>query len=265
VTGLSQLQSRFMQYLRYADDAIVADIDASSGHERERRLSIYYNAYRIRLIGSIETDHPVLGVYLGDYRFEQMARSYIAAHPSTQTSLRHFCDQLPGFLGKQEPFKEISILSQLAMFERLLLEVFDAADATVDNIDTLSTLTAEQWPDLTLRIHPSVRLHVTQWNDVEIWRAIKAEQDPPVASQGDNRAWLLWRNREQLTEFRSLAMDEYTMLCGALNGANFSTLCEAQLEWHKDTAVAERAFSLLRSWFEAGIIASDSSLASSTS
>jgi hypothetical protein len=50
-----------------------------------------------------------------------------------------------------------------------------------------------------------------KWNEVEIWRAIKAQQTPPDAVLGDKRAWLLWRNQKRLTEFRSVPMDEYTL------------------------------------------------------
>jgi hypothetical protein len=257
MTRLDELQSRFMNYLLQADKQIVTDISTADGEGPERRLSIYYNAYRMRLFGSIEIDHPVLGLYLGDQGFEKMAQAYIASHPSNQTSLRHFCDQLPEFLGASTPFREIGILKPLAKFERLLMEVFDAADAQVETLEKLTSMPADHWPVLTLQFHPAVRLLVTQWNEVEIWRAIKAQQAPPDAIQGDKRAWLLWRNQKRLTEFRSLPMDEYTMLSKALDGESFAALCETLLEWHSDSSVAERAWFLLRNWIEAGLIISN--------
>ena len=230
MTELAGLQERFLAYVQHANEDIVSDIHASSDEERLRRLSIYYNAYRIRLRGSIEVDHPTLGIYLGDDGFEQMATAYIDSHPSEQTSLRHFCDHLPEFLRHNEPFSAVGILSHLAAFERLLMDVFDAADSNSVNFDVLSALPAERWPAITLELHPSVRFYVTSWNSVEIWRAIKSGQQPPTAAESDNRAWLVWRNHDRLTEFRSLTVAEYTALLEAQNGRSLQRF--VSLRWN---------------------------------
>ena len=205
MAGLPDLQQRFLNYLLQADDAIADDVVGGTAEDRARRLSIYFNAYRIRLRGSIEVDHPVLGVYLGDDGFETMASAYIAKHPSSNTSLRHFCDALPEFLRTEPPFSDIPILGEIARFERALMDVFDAADADVANLDSLSETPAEAWPEMTFQLHPSTRWFLTDWNCVEIWQAIKTEQTPPDAIAGDKRAWLLWRNTERLSEFRACA------------------------------------------------------------
>ncbi len=245
-----------MAYVQRANESIVDDIDATSDEHRARRLSIYYNAYRIRLRGSIEVDHPALGVYLGDDGFETLAAAYIDTHPSDQTSLRHFCDHLPDFLRHNKPFSDFGVLSQLAEFERLLMDVFDAADSDAQPMDNLTSIPATQWPSIKLLFHPSVRLYVSSWNSVEIWRAIKANQKPPEALQSENQAWLVWRNFDRLTEFRSLAADEYAALSNALDGVAFAGICESQLEWSAETIVAQNVLDMLRMWFTAGIVIS---------
>lgn len=258
MADLGALQRKFVDYLRHADMTIADDIVGGTSEERARRLSIYYNAYRIRLRASIETDHPVLGVYLGDDGFERMAAAFIDQHPSCETSLRHFCDALPDFLRLQAPFSGIGMLAELARFERLLMEAFDAADADQAGDDFLSSLPAEQWPGLVLQLHPSVHSYVSSWNSVDIWRAIKAERTPPDAQQGEKSAWLLWRNRELLTEFRSLSVDEYSMLVSVLNGECFAQVCESMLEWHREDQAAARVLSILRDWIGSGLIVTQS-------
>ena len=62
------------------------------------RLGIYKNAYQVRLQETIDTDHTVLGQYLGDDLYQLMMNDYITQHPSHQFSLRHFSDELPNFL-----------------------------------------------------------------------------------------------------------------------------------------------------------------------
>lgn len=97
MSDLRALQGRFVNYLRFADTAIAADVAAATSDECARRLSIYHNAYRIRLRGSIETDHPVLGIYLGDDGFEKMAAAFIHDNPSHVTSLRNFATRFRSF------------------------------------------------------------------------------------------------------------------------------------------------------------------------
>lgn len=259
--GLQTLQERFLNYVRFADTSIETDISGDTAEERSRRLSIYYNAYRIRLRDCIETDHPVLGIYLGDDWFEKVAAAYIDACPSTHTSLRFFCDSLPEFLRTNQPFAMKPELSQLADFERLLMNVFDAAGASRWPDEHLATIQADDWPGLTIRFHPSVHCFVTDWNVVEIWQAIKADRTPPKATKDVKQGWLLWRNQERLTEFRSLPMDEYTMLENARIGAKFSAVCEVLLEWHSEEDAAPRALAILRRWVADGLIIAENECA----
>lgn len=251
---LRNLQERFLSYLRYADSAVEADVSGDSVEERSRRLSIYYNAYRIRLRDCIETDHPVLGIYLGDEWFEQLAAAYIDARPSTNTSLRNFCDQLPDFLRNEQPFATKCELSSLAEFERLLMDVFDAPGASRWSDEHLTAICPQDWPGLTIGFHPSVCCFVTDWNVVEIWQAVKADRTPPKAREGAEQAWLLWRNQAKLTEFRSLPMDEYAMLQSARIGSEFSTVCASLLASHSEEDAAPRALTILRRWVADGLV-----------
>ena len=220
----------------------------------ERRIAIYADAYRIQLRECIEVDHPVLGQYLGNALFDQMVEGYIRAFPSTFSSLRHFADNLPRFLGQQLPFKDCPVLSDIARFERLLLFVFDAAESERANIADLQTIPTQKWPEMTIQLHPSVQLFPTQWNAVERWQAIKQKQTPPAAIEGKENVWLLWRNSEQLTEFRSLGDSEYSMIMGVLSGDTFSTLCESMVYFIPEQKVSEQTVEYLLTWIQFGII-----------
>lgn len=254
MSDLRELQRNFLAYLQMASSEIEPDIAGGSLEERRRRLSIYYNAYRIRLRGSIETDHPVLGRYLGDDLFEQLASAYIEAHPSAQTSLRYFCDQLPGYLARERPFADIPVLSDIAAFERLLMDAFDAEDGRAIGREVLSELPPERWPGLVFQFHRSLRLFTSTWNTVEIWQAIKTERDPPQAQQGELCTWLVWRNRERLTEFRSLPSGELEILNSAFGGASFSSLCELLLKDCAESEVATKALHYLQLWIDQGLL-----------
>ena len=251
---LAELQQRFLDYLLHADNSIEGDISGRNGTERQRRLSIYYNAYRVRLRGSIETDHPMLGLYLGDRWFDELVDGYIAAHPSSVTSLRYFCDSLPDYLATARPFAERGELAELARFERLLMAAFDAADAARASAECLQSIQPGDWPTLVVPLHPSVRFFHPRWNVVEIWRALKNGERPPLPVEGSGSGWIVWRDRNRVTAFRSLEPDEEALLDLARRGARFSTLCERLLDWRCEIDVAPRALKLLQGWIDQGIV-----------
>ncbi len=254
MTALASLQRQFLDYVQTANPAFEGEIAGASEAERGRRLSIYYNAYRVRLRGSIETDHPVLGRYLGDEWFEEMVTGYIGAFPSAQTSLRHFCDALPAFLGETAPFADNPVLADLAAFEYELMDAFDAADGVRPGDDFLASIPPADWPGLGFSFHPSARYFITSWNTVEIWQAIKADLVPPAATQGAEKPWLVWRSPSRLTEFRCLGKDEYAVLQCAQAGGNFASICEVLLAYHSEADVASRALLLLQAWVDQGLI-----------
>ena len=250
---LSTLQHEFMHHLLDKDSTIAKNVTEQGNVPVTTRLGIYANAYKVRLKGSIENDHEVLGIYLGDEMFDLMTAGYIASKPSHYTSLRDFCQHLPEYLRTTKPFSNTPVIAEIADFERLLLIAFDAGNAKRASIKDLTSLPQEQWPDLKLCFHPSMQIYETQWNSVPSWQALKAEKIPPQQEKL-NAQWLIWRNRDRITEFRSLAKDENAMLSGFLRGNNFAQICELLLEYHAEEEVAASAINYLTSWLKIGIV-----------
>ena len=244
-----------MDFLLGHDDGIAEHIVDQGSVTSDTRLGIYRNAYQVRLKGTLETDHELLGLYLGDDLFEQMAAGYTAQHPSRYRSLRQFSDHLPQYLEQHAPFSEHPVLACLARFERLLLAAFDATDGPRLTQTTLQQLPPEHWPEMALRFHPSVQFFQAEWNAVAIWQALKVEKTPPPAEQLEAPAsWLVWRNQERLTEFRFLPEDELHLLTAMLAGANFAELCEQLLNYHTEEQVGQVAVGYLLSWIQQGLL-----------
>ncbi|WOH39248.1 DNA-binding domain-containing protein [Thalassotalea fonticola] len=250
---LKELQNNMMNYLLNDDNRICADIVRQGKVSNKTRLNIYKNAYSARLKEVIDNDHQILGFYLGDELFEQMVSGYIQNHPSSYRSLRHFADQLPNFLATQLPFKQHPILSELAHFERLLLVAFDAADATRMTFDTLHSIAPQDWPELMFKFHPSVQIAHFSWNSIESWQALKQEHSPKAATPQQS-TWLLWRNNERLTEFRSLSEEEFTLMSMILSGKNFSMMCDQLLTYSSNNDASELALHYLSTWVEQGLL-----------
>jgi len=254
MSRLAELQQGFLGFLLGQDTDFVDHVVDQGEVSAQTRADIYRNGYRLRLQDAIDTDHEILGRYLGDALFDRMVDGYIDQYPSRYTTLRLFAERLPEFLRDNAPFADHPVLAELASFERMLLFAFDAPEAERAAPDTLSALPAQRWPSMRIRFHPSTQCFPVHWNSVEIWQALKGGTEPPAAIAQQPRQWLLWRNEERVTEFRALDMAEHAVLRTALGGKDFACLCEQLLEWYAPGNVSQVALQLLQTWLRQGIV-----------
>jgi len=255
---LKKLQDDFMQYLldpnQNTGEQFHAWVDEQSGLPAAKRMQIYANGYVIRLRETIDTDHELLGLYLGDDLFDKMVEGYVRGHPSTYRSLRQFADALPEYLATDEFFSQYPQISELAAFERRLISAFDAADSEQATFAELQAVPPEHWPGICFRFHASVQVFRCHTNAVESWQALKQKQTPPEAEVGEIRTWLIWRGHERLTEFMSISPSQNALLMGFLQGKNFAEQCEAMLEWFSEDDAPMQVLQALQAWFQMGII-----------
>ncbi|WP_144210594.1 HvfC/BufC N-terminal domain-containing protein [Shewanella donghaensis] len=262
MSRLAEIQQQFMHYLLAADndksdsEELTHQISQQQGLSAKHRLQIYANAYRIRLTETMETDHQILGLYLGDDLFDKMAKEYTQAFPSKAKSLRQFCDNLPSFLASDSFFSAHPILADLARFERRLLNAFDAAEAPRADYSELQNIPPQQWPDICLRFHPSVQLFKCKSNAVESWQALKGDEQPKAPDYQIERYWLLWRNQQRLTQFESLHQSQFALINGFIEGHNFAQQCELMLNWYEADLAPMKVLQTLQDWFAKGIIRS---------
>jgi hypothetical protein len=254
VIVLDTLERRFIAHVR-GGETFPSDWCAQGLVDSGLGLAIYANAYHSRLREALLNDHPVLSSYLGDELWSRLCRGYIDAHPSRVRSLRHFGASLPDWLAGHAPFSGHPEVSELAAWERILLDVFDAGDAARMDWSAMQSLDAAMWPDLRLRFHPSLRWMPTSRNTVEVWRALKDGGEPPIVSAAAPSDWLLWRDAERITRFRPLASAERIALqvCH-LQGDDFSRLCETLAQDRPCDEVPGMAIALLRRWFDDGLV-----------
>ena len=112
--SLLQIQQEFIALLKSGDRDIENRVIEQGQLSNAQRIDIYSSGYRLRLRGVIDSDHEILGLYLGDDLFDQMVNGYIDSKPSKHPSLRFFADQLPEYLKSTSPFQEHAILAEIA-------------------------------------------------------------------------------------------------------------------------------------------------------
>jgi hypothetical protein len=221
------------------------------------RLAIYRNAYQVRLIDALHETYPVVHGLLGDEAWVELGQAFVAAHPSVFRSIRWYGRELPEFLAAS--YSEAPILSEVALLEWTLTEVFDATDASSLPRSALSAVMPSAWGALRFEFHPSLRRLALSWNTAAVWKAMSQDETPPRPEVAPApMPWLLWRQNLQ-NYFRSMNAVEAAALDAALRGCNFGQLCDDLGALLQPQEIPAAAASLLGAWADSGIIVKVSS------
>lgn len=246
MSHLDQLQDAFQAYL--VGDAATESFtpyvvdDAKVG--AHQRVSIYYNAYRLRIVEALTTSYPNLRALLGDDLFEKHALSYIDAFPSRYRNMRWVGDKMSAHLSLVLP--EHPVAAEMAAFEWALTLAFDAEDAPVLNLTDLAEIPPEDWAELRFKFHPSMHILPLQYNVIEVWQALSAEESPPSVVEV-NMPCLVWRQSFD-SYFRSLEADEHQAIQQIIEGATFAELCEDLQRTFSEEEATLKAAQYLSGW-----------------
>lgn len=124
------MQSCLMTVDPPEDHAVIRRIRPSFTMSAGERLDIYRGMYELRLIEALQTDYPGLLWYLGQERFDEVARLYVRHCPSQSYTLNRLGDRLPEFLLQVEGLKRAAFFYDLARFELAETVVFDEEAST---------------------------------------------------------------------------------------------------------------------------------------
>jgi hypothetical protein len=250
MSRLATLQAAFQACIISQDSQtfkthIIDDIKLGA----DKRLGIYADAYRLRIIEALSAAYPKLHMLLGDDLFDTVARQYIDEYPSEYRNMRWVGDRMSAHLLKVLP--QHPIAAELASFEWALGLAFDAKDASIVTVQELADFPPEIWGGLSFILHPAVQLLDIEWNVIPVWQALDAEAIPPSPLQ-KREPCLVWRT-DLNSHYRSLDAKEFQSLQQIQAGASFGGLCETLYEALGEAAT-QQAAQYLASWLETGII-----------
>ena len=253
--ALADLQKAFQSavlHLQETPPDFVVDTASASSSER---FNVYIEAYRLRLIEALSADYPALKDWLGDMGFDAMGRAYIDAYPSDQFSIRWFGRHLPRFLAETPPYAEQSALKELAIFEWVLSEAFDAPDSVLTDYNRLAAIKPTHWPSLKLRFHPSLRRIDLNNNAPQVWQASNQKEPlPSFTASPESQAWIIWRQQLKLL-YRSLSTQEAFSINAFMQGQCFAEVCTGLCEWLDEEQVVMNTAGFLQAWLRDGWIA----------
>lgn len=251
MSQLAQLQQDFQAYLLSGEPdphflSVIVDDDKVGA---QKRIGIYHDAYRLRLIEALSTAYANTKKLLGDDFFEATTRDFIEEHPSTYRNLRWYGNEFAAHLAQALP--NHAIASELAAFEWTLALAFDAEDATTKSVNDLANIAPEAWESLCFQLHPSLHLIDFSLNTVAVWQALDQDQAPPDLEVATTH-WLIWRE-DHRPHFRSIASTEKLAIQLTQQQGSFGEICEHLYENGIENPV-ELAAGILSGWLKDGLV-----------
>lgn len=245
---LQQLQ-REMQRAMLEQTSAPASVLGSDADDRARRFGIYTFAYRSRLQEALAHNFPVLQTYLGGAGFDALASDFIDARPSTHPSIRTFGDELAPWLEQHRP--EAPWLAELARFEWMLGNAFDAPDDASISAHALATLEPNEWARLRFQFARSVQRLTCRTNAPALYEAVAEDREPGMQGRLDSQSteWLMWR-RELSPRYRSMTSTEALAFDALASGETFADMCARLLERFSDDDAPLQAAACLKRWLE---------------
>jgi hypothetical protein len=251
---LAELQRAFQRNVLDGSRDIESIVAGTDRFPTTERLGVYSGGYAERLSEALAQTYPAVKSALGDRQWDRLIDRLAHSQPSTHFSVRRYGFELAALL--QEYFKgpKGSGLAELARWEWLLAEVFDAADQrTLTQVD-LGSIDPEQWPQLRFDLTPTLRRMRLETNAVNWWKwACSGAMRPGRWRVQRPAEWVLWR-QELAIYFRPLSAPEACALERAAAGGTFGELCAALSSLVEADEVPVRAATLLHTWLKEGWI-----------
>jgi hypothetical protein len=126
------------------------------------RLQIYSRSYWSRVIDCVYEDCPGLRALLGEDRFSDLVRAFLAKYPSRSYTLRNLCSRLPGFIREAPRLTApyTALAHAIARFEWAQTVAFDAEACPVVTPEDLAQIPPDK---LRLALQPYLSLVDARW------------------------------------------------------------------------------------------------------
>jgi hypothetical protein len=253
VSGLAQLQAQFQAYLLGQSTALLDSVANTPPLGAADRLAVYRFAYGQRLVDALGNDFPGLLALLGQAGFAELARGYLAHHPSRHGSLRWLGRSLIAYIEGGATAALSPLALDMARFDWAVAQAFDAADQPPITMLDVLALPPAAWETFRLGFADSLSLFSGDAVIGDLRRALLREIAGDLAASGEQVAWLVWRQNEEI-QFRSATAQEDIGLAYMRAGGTFGGLCERLAAIEAVEAPARRAAELVKDWVERDMV-----------
>lgn len=140
------------------------------GRPSALRFGVYRNNVIVGLIQTLKDAYPAVHRIVGSEFFHAMARAYVVVEPPRSPMLVDYGAGFPDFVGRFEPAAVLPYLSDVARIERAWTEAYHSVDAAPIGPCAFSKIDPSLLPDVSLVLHPSVRIVRSRFAALTIWQ-----------------------------------------------------------------------------------------------
>jgi hypothetical protein len=229
-------------------------VSESAGASALDRVSVYADAYFLRLREILESDFELTKKALGEERFVEFISEYLVAYPPAQSNAAWVGARLPRFVAEDAHWLGDRNLLECVTLEWMTSEV--SFEAWVDERaqERLQSLAPETLAHSIFILDPSVRALRCEvpledlWLERHRFETLRLAGLQPIHS---DKPWLfLRRGKNGDIRFLRLSATEKLMWDELSRGRDLSSVCSI-LEAHEDAA---SALSQLGYWAQVGLI-----------
>jgi hypothetical protein len=217
------------------------------------RVEIYADMYFYRIRDVLRDEYKRVVAIVGDDAFHNLVTDYLIACRPSHPSLRDSGARLPIFLAQHPLAERHPAAPDLAVLERLHLDLYDGQDTEVLTLEQVRALPPDAISTFFLRAIPGHAVVTSRFTLSASWRALGAGEAPDPISHLPETL-LVWRQGLEVNH-RPVEADEETLLSTVRAGARLDQLCERLLESVPDKRATERAFQIVGRWVADGLIA----------
>lgn len=256
---LARVQSFLKDALRLptslpGDAALAAPIaEHITGNDRlspAEQADLYRRQFFLRHVDSLVEDHAGLVHYLGDDGFEALAYAYLEKHPPRTPSLRDLGADIAAFVETWEglPAHLRGVCTDMARYELIMVELFDAADVPPPDAQRLAALPQEAWLTQPLVLTSLLRLVEFRHPVPDLRVAIKlgdcAKEPPPP----EPIRYGIFRMDDRIS-FHRLSSEAHALLSLLMDGEPLASACE-RLSQTLTEESASRVEAEVGEWFQ---------------
>jgi hypothetical protein len=251
---LADLQRAFQSRVLFGASDIESLVACTPQFDAKTRLSIYEDAFPLRLCEALTAIYPALRYALGEAEFFRVTRTFARAFPPTHFSIRYYGGHLASFIALVFTEVRAKVLSEIARWEWALSEAFDAADATPLTQAELAHIEPERWAEIRFQMSPTVRRLTLRSNAVQWWKAaVHGARRPSAWRSARPVHWVLWRS-QLTTYFQSLTPEEAAAFDVLADGQPFASVCERLARFSSRDEASMRAALLVQRSLTSGWI-----------
>ncbi|HXX84058.1 MAG TPA: DNA-binding domain-containing protein [Casimicrobiaceae bacterium] len=169
--SLRELQRAFCAATLFGDTTALASLELVGGSlQAGARIEVYRNNILGNYRKALAATYPVVRRLVGESFFSAAVEHFVLGHPSTRGDVNRYGGEFAMFLASYAPARDLAYLPDVARLEWAIDQANIAADAAPIDVDALAGVPIAAQGSLRFTLHPSVRLVVSAYPILRIWR-----------------------------------------------------------------------------------------------